>query len=100
MENDTNITILKLPELKKDEICITTTAGTVYTKINVFADSCVCNSCGYDFRLAIQDIKQYSFPTLLYPFLHESYHHYLPNGTMCPKCGTWNVYKEFTCVSC
>jgi hypothetical protein len=96
---------------------LTTTAGVTYAKENVFADSCVCEKCGYDFRLRKDEIKaEFRSPPITMSDMVEVSREVVDGrakiqyeaptgvfrgvGTMCPQCGNWAVYKEFTCCSC
>jgi hypothetical protein len=82
---------------------LTTTAGKVWAKPNVFADSCVCEKCGYDFRLKFEEFKPAEAFWVIQTWDLSVEPRTLqgpPQGTVCPKCGHWHVYKEFTSSSC
>lgn len=98
-----------------ERILLTTTAGVVLEKSNAFVDYCVCSNCGYDFRLTKDEIRAARAPSTWDTYTDEveepdgtvirqiALQEIPPRvswGTMCPACGYWDVYKEFTTVSC
>jgi hypothetical protein len=81
---------------------LTTTAGKVWAKPNAFSDSCICEKCGYDFRLKFEDFKPPDNFWIMQSWGTEEpkIPNAPPQGTVCPACGHWHIYKEFATSSC